>query len=219
MTVATLRSRAAIVGVAWALAYLPIHVYWALTASFWPAGDLPASLDPEQWKVANWGASVVIVGAALVCLALDRPWGDLLPRRMLLGFGYVGAVFAILHWGLISAQTVFIVAGATERSATSFDRWNLYVFEPWFLGMGILLAVATAHRARRPRALPTSDSSTAPAAQRLAGVVAAVLVLSGLVVVLFGVMSFSVWTFALYGPALIAAGLGLHLLSLRRRSA
>lgn len=70
MTAPAALSKAAALGVAWALAYLPIHLYWALTGGVWPMEELPDALEAAQWKQANWGASVIIVGAALVCLAL-----------------------------------------------------------------------------------------------------------------------------------------------------
>ncbi len=70
---------------AWALAYVPIHVYWALTGSLRPFGELPGSLTDSQWRQANWAACFVITGAAVVSLALVQPWGRRLPRPILLG--------------------------------------------------------------------------------------------------------------------------------------
>lgn len=221
MTGPVARSRAATLGVAWALAYLPIHVYWAVNGGLWPLDDLPAGLEVTEWKQANWGASVIIVGAALICLALDRPWADVLPRRMVLGIAYVGAAFAILHWVVFSAESVLRIVGVVDQPVTSFTRWNLFVFEPWFLGMGVLLALAARHRARHPRPAAASQSAAAPASAgwRLAGAVSAVLVLAGVVVILLGVMTFSVVTFVVLGPALMLAGLVLQLVIRQRRRA
>jgi len=205
------------VGIAWALTYLPIHLYWALSGDVWPMEELPEALEAAQWKQANWGASVIIVGAALVCLALDRSWADVLPRLIVLGIGYVGAAFAVLHWLVFSAESALRMVGVVEQPVTSFTRWNLFVFEPWFLGMGILLFLAARHRARRPR--PESAAEPASKAARLAGAVSAGLILGGVFVVLLGVMIFSVVTFVVIGPAFMLAGLVLQVLLCQRRRA
>lgn len=217
MTAPAPRSRAAALGVAWALAYLPIHIYWALSGGVWPMEELPEVLEAAEWKQANWGASVLIVGAALVCLALDRPWADVLPRWMVLGVAYVGAAFAVLHWVVFSAESVSRMVGVIDLPVTNFTRWNLFVFEPWFLGMGVLLAFAARHRARRPRRAPAAEPASG--GWGLAGAASVTLVLGGLVVVLFGVMTFSVVTFLAFGPALMLAGLVLQLVIRQGRRA
>lgn len=91
------------------------------------------------------------------------------------------------------------------------------MFEPWFLGMGILLALAAIHRARRPRSAPVDEPESV--GWRLAGAVSAWLVLGGVVVVLLGVMTFSVVTFVVFGPALMLTGLVLQLVIRQRRRA
>ncbi len=197
-------------GCAWALAYVPIHVYWALVGSPAPLGELPEALTEPAWRQANWAASVVILGAAALSLALVRPWGRRLPGWLLLGIAWLGAAFAVLHWVAFSADTVLRLTGVVDGSVTTFDRWNLFVLEPWFLGMGVLLALAAVQHARRwPRA------STTP--RTLAGTVFVTLVLGGSFVVLLGVMSFNPWMYVVVGPVVIAAGILLHVVTRRGR--
>jgi hypothetical protein len=64
------------IGLGWALAYVPVHVYWALGGLSTPIG---ITGHQPGFRVANWGASVVIVGAALTCLTLTQRWGAALP--------------------------------------------------------------------------------------------------------------------------------------------
>jgi hypothetical protein len=144
-------------GAAWALAYVPIHLYWALGGG---AAFLGVPDPDAAFRTANWGASVVLAGAALVSLALVRPEGRVVPGWMLLGVAWVGSVASLLHWVTLSAVAVLHLTGAVEVQAAAgrsveqllaYDRWNLLVFEPWFLGMGLLLAAAAGqHRRLRP---------------------------------------------------------------------
>jgi hypothetical protein len=201
-------------GCAWALAYVPVHVYWAVRGSAAPFGDLPPSVRPSQWRQANWAACVVITAAAVLSLALVRPWGRRLPRWMLLGTAWLAAVFAIVHWISFSAATLLQMLGVGKGAVTTFDRWNLLVFEPWFLGMGVLLALAAVQRSRRqpgvgmtPSAVPRSPGGT----------VSATLVLAGAFVVLVGVMTFNLRAYAVAGPGLVLGGLLLRLVAGRSR--
>lgn len=161
-------------------------------------------MTEAQWRQGNWAASVVITGAALLCLALVQPWGRRLPRPVLLGVARVGAVFAVLHWVAYTAAPLLNFTGITGGEVTSFDRWNLLVFEPWFLGMGVLLAVAAAQNARRHKASAVSGAVAAP--RRPSEVASAALIYGGAFVVLLGVMSFHFLTFAVIGPALLGTG-------------
>lgn len=202
-------------GCAWALAYVPIHLYWALTGRAWPTEELPEELTAPMWRQANWAACVVIVGAAVVALALVQPWGRRLPRSALIGVAWTGAVFAVLHWAAFSAVTVLDMVGVSGGTVTSFDRWNLFVFEPWFLGMGLLLAIAAQQNTRRHR----GEGVAKAAVPRSGGEIAATaLMLSGAVVVLIGVMTFQIWAYAVLGPGLVGADALTRLVARRSKA-
>ncbi len=213
----TVRTRwAGRAGCAWALAYVPIHVYWALTGSTWPVGDLPESIA-GSWRQTNWAASVVITGAAVLSLALVQPWGRRLPRWMLLGVAWLGAVFALLHTAGQTTQIVLNMTGVTDGAVTTFDRWNLFVFEPWFMVMGILLAVAAVQFARRAEGPGPARPGPAPSSPL--ATVSAGFVLVGALVVLVGVMAFEPWAYAAVGPGLLGVGAAGRLAARRRSPA
>ena len=206
-TQAQARWQPGFVASAWAAGYVPIHLYWAVTGRHWPVASLPTSLTDAEWRAANWGASVVISGAAVVSLALVQPWGRRLPRTVLLGVAGGGALISILHWGVISASIVLKMVGTAGGTVSSFDRWNLFVFEPWFLGMGVLLGVAVLQRLRDDQ----TSGDPLVEAHSPAVTVSTVLLLAGALVVLVGVMSFEVWLYALLGPGMLCAGVLLRL--------
>jgi hypothetical protein len=204
-------------GLVWALAYVPIHVYWALGGTSTPIG-----ITGEQpgFRLANWGASLVVVGAGMTCLALTRPWGEALPGGLRRGTAWVGGLFGLAHWLLYTTFCALRLAGvigypvdtdASPRQLRAFDWANLGYFELWFGVMGVLL-IACARRSkastivRRPlRPSRTDQVSTA-------------LILAGIAVVLWGVFTFDPWTFAGIGPAVLGAGLLLSVATHRERN-
>ncbi|PZS35905.1 MAG: hypothetical protein DLM58_02880 [Pseudonocardiales bacterium] len=192
-------------GLAWALSYVPIHVYWAL-------GGLATSfgiVDMQPgWAAANWGACVVIVGAGLTCLSLEQRWGQLLPHAVRYGTAWVGGVFGLTHWLLFTVVAVLRLSGmidySTGRSTVAqqraFDWANLGYFELWFGVMGVLLILCAQRsraRQRRVEHVPIS----------LWGRVGTALTLAGLATVVLGVFTFDPWAFVGYGPALLGLGL------------
>ena len=150
--------QAGFVAAAWAAGYVPIHLYWAVTGRHWPFASLPTSLTDAEWRAANWGASVVISGAAVVSLALVQPWGRRLPRTVLLGVAGGGALISILHWGVISASIALKmvgIAGGTVSTALllagalvvlvgvmSFEVWLYALLGPGLLCAGVLLRLS-----------------------------------------------------------------------------
>ena len=205
------------IGLTWALAYVPIHVYWALGGTSTPIGITGTQ---SGFRVANWGACVVIVGAGLTFLALTRPWGERLPGALLRGTAWVGGLFALAHWLLYTAFCVLRVAGAmgypvdadaSPEQLRAFDWANLGYFELWFGVIGALLIVCARRSAAieglRPR-LP----------MRPARRVGLALSLGGILLVLCGVFTFDPWTFALYGPALLGVGLLTSIAADRERA-
>jgi len=95
--------------------------------------------------------------------------------------------------------------GITNGAVSSFDRWNLFAFGTWFLGIGgLLLAGAAAQNSRHLKQFVVSRTVSLP--RSLGGIASAVLILGGAVVVLVGVMTFHVWVYAVGGPVLLGIG-------------
>ncbi|MFC5286659.1 DUF3995 domain-containing protein [Actinokineospora guangxiensis] len=154
-------------GMIWSLVYIPPHLWVAFGGS----ADIMGIPDPGATeKAANWGASVLCLGAALVSLALVKPWGRIAPRWLLLGIAWGAAVVALLHWGVLSVLIALKLSGViayeaqdeyfTVEKLASIDRWNLFVFEPWFLGLGVFLIIG-AVQSRRLAQQWKSDSTPA----------------------------------------------------------
>lgn len=187
----------------WALSYLPVHVYWALGGT---AAWIGVPSD-AGWRAANWGASIVIAGAALTALSLVQPWGERVPGSLRRGIAGLGGSVAITHWALFSVMAVLHLTRAlgyprdahqTAAQLRHFDWANLLYFEPWFVVMGILLIAC----ARRQRA--TAPAETPLSARRRIGVV---LTIGGIGVIVLGVLTFDPLVFAALGPALMGVGL------------
>jgi hypothetical protein len=204
-------------GLVWALAYLPIHVYWALGGTSTPIG---ITGDQPGFRPANWGACVVIVGAGLTCLSLTRRWGEALPGGLRRGTAWVGGLSGLAHWLLYTVFCALRVAGvigypidadASPRQLRAFDWANLGYFELWFGVMGVLLIAC----ARRSKAL---DTVRRPLRPTRSDRMSTALILAGIAVVLWGVFTFDPWTFAGFGPAVLGAGLLISLATDRQRS-
>ncbi len=205
-------------GLGWALAYIPVHVYWALGGLSTPIG---ITGHQPGFRAANWGACVVIAGAALTCLTLTQRWGAALPASLRRGTAWVGGVFGLAHWALYTTYCALRVAGAvgypgdgdlTGQQMRNFDWANLGYFELWFGVMGVLLIAC----ARRNKALEVlrrgagaDRRATWPARFGIG------LSLTGIAVVVWGVFTFHPWVFAGWGPAVLAAGLAILVLGNR----
>ncbi|MCO0599973.1 DUF3995 domain-containing protein [Peribacillus butanolivorans] len=135
----------------WSLLYIPIHIYWALGET---------TLMPGVWKVeakwaaVNWRASVVLLAAAIFALLLVHPWGQKIPRYLMLAMGWFACVLPITHAvygyitkGLFLAGVIPLEFFDFSASATiDIDYMiliDLLLFEPWFLIAGILFGSAT----------------------------------------------------------------------------
>lgn len=194
-----------ILAAAWALSYLPIHVYWALGGTSTPIG---ITGHRAGFRAANWGACLVIAGAGLTGLSLTQHWGEALPAGLRRGMAWVGGVAGLAHWLLYTVASTLRLTGvlgypsdgdATPTQLRHFDWANIGYFELWFGVMGVLLIAC----ARRNRALERVQRRLrAPSAARLANV----LILAGIATVIWGVFTFQPWIFAGGGPALVGAG-------------
>lgn len=147
--------RAAYAACAWALVFAAINAYWGLggTVGLGTLGPAIAELARDPWFVALgvWGVGVLKVLAGLLALALVRPWGRRLPRRLLLvaawglgaGMSLYGGALLVQH-GLMLAGVIRIPAGLGWTATV----WHIVLWDPWWLLGGVAFAVA-ARRFRR----------------------------------------------------------------------
>ena len=137
-------------GVTLALGYGLVSLYWAaggrrgLGTLGEPLERLAHSEDATAAIVISIVTVLKLMGAFLA-LALIRPWGQKIPRRLLLLAGAVAAAVLILY-GAVEILGEALVETGTIRPSGHVDwralRWHLGVWDLWFLAWGVALAVA-----------------------------------------------------------------------------
>jgi hypothetical protein len=82
------------------------------------------------------GAGVLKVAGGVLALALVRPWGRRVPRRLLAGVAWAASVVLTLYGGLLVAVGALVLAGVigpagpVDRTAL---RWHVLLWDLWFL--------------------------------------------------------------------------------------
>ncbi len=140
---------------AWALAYgVGVRGYQGLGGTVGLAGTFE---DPAGMRRASLVAGLGIVLVGFGALALVRPWGLRLPRPLVTVPALTGSAYAMAH-----ALTAYVTKplhargvvelrfdGWAHRDQTAQFLWDLLFYEPWFLGLGVLVTLATVHHHRR----------------------------------------------------------------------
>ncbi len=97
-------------------------------------------------SVVLWSVGFVKAAGGVLALALVQPWGRRTFRTwMLLSAGWGGSVLLLLYGGVQITAQLLVVCGAVEAPADMDWRGfhgHLYIWNPWFLLWGFLLATA-----------------------------------------------------------------------------
>jgi hypothetical protein len=173
---------------------LPMHLYYGLggTAGLSAAepsiAALPNGLSPEvaglAWRAAHLGTALLLIGVAVLSVALVRPWGRRLPSAALIVPAFAVSVVAMGYAaGAVLTRVGDVAASASprlldgladvaarlgpsgpEQAALRYAGWlsdppvsaypitGLTALEPWALALGLLVALAAAHRLGGPAA-------------------------------------------------------------------
>jgi hypothetical protein len=139
----------------WAAGYaVAVRGYQGLGGNVGIAGTFE---DPAAMRRASLiaGAGILLVGFG--ALALVRPWGLRVPRRLLIVPAITGSAYAMAH-----ALTAYLTKplhafgvvelrfdGWAKRDQTAQFLWDLLFYEPWFFGLGVLVSLAALHHHRR----------------------------------------------------------------------
>lgn len=124
--------------------------YWALggTAGLDTVGgaieELALSHDAKGVALGA-GAGVVKLAGGLLALALVRPWGRVVPRRLRLGAAWGGSVILTLYGGLLVAVGALVLTGVIDPSGPvdrTALRWHVMLWDAWFLAWGLMLGAA-----------------------------------------------------------------------------
>ena len=140
---------------AWAVAYaVGVRGYQGLGGTVGLAGTFK---DPEAMRQASLlaGAGILLVGVG--ALAMARPWGLRLPRWLVIVPALAGSAYSMAH-----ALTAYVTKplhllgvvelefpGWAERDESAHFLWDLLFYEPWFLGLGVLVTLGALHHHRR----------------------------------------------------------------------
>jgi hypothetical protein len=140
---------------AWAVAYgAGVRGYHALGGTVGLGGTFE---DPAGMRQASLIAGIGIVLVGFGALVLVRPWGLRLPRWPVIVTALAGSAYAAAHaltayvtkplhaLGLVELQ----FDGWARRDETAQFLWDLLFYEPWFLGLGVLVTLGTLHHHRR----------------------------------------------------------------------
>ena len=129
---------AAYAACAWALLFTVPHVYWAVGGT---AGLEGRAMDGAL-SVINLVSIPLSLAAALVALAMVRPWGRTIPRWLLASAAWLACAVLTLRGGAGLLQSAL----GEEEPPLLFQ-----IFEPGFLVGGILYGVAAWRYSRGTR--------------------------------------------------------------------
>jgi hypothetical protein len=161
------RNLAAYVAAAWAFVFAVPSFVWAAgveAGSETIAADVEEAGIADPWLLAATGVLKVLAG--LVALALVRPWGRAIPRRLLILAAWGAAAILFFYAVVNFVGHALMEAGVWKiPDALGADavRWHLLLWDPWWLLGGILFALAawqftrSAPAAAAGTSLPTGD--------------------------------------------------------------
>lgn len=143
----------------WGLAFAAVSFYWASGGTLGAdtiGGSIErlASSGNPMIFLALWVAGLLKVVGALLALALVRPWGARMPRRVISVLGWAAAAVLTGYGGVLVAGEALVAARVIRPSAPVAWKpllWHLYLWDMSFLVWGILFGIAAWHfTARRP---------------------------------------------------------------------
>ena len=123
--------------------------------------------NPEALQMASYYAGVLILACGFILIALVKPLGRVVPvwvpfiggkniPRLLILIPTLSCTAILIAHGLSGMITkALLLAGITPLHFTgwvtldvqSLALWSLFVYEPWFLIMGILSGLTASHYA------------------------------------------------------------------------
>ncbi|PET03906.1 DUF3995 domain-containing protein [Bacillus cereus] len=157
----------AYIGCIWAFIYAVfIRFYQAAGGLIGISGQLK---NPTEFYIVSYIAGLIILLCGFILIVLIKPWGRIIPKQIpligskkihrlfiliptllctafLIAHGASGIITSALHlMGIISLDNF---SGFVKVDADKMAIWNLFIYEPWFLIMGILSGLTAAHYAQ-----------------------------------------------------------------------
>jgi len=140
-----------------AFASAAVSLFWTLGGTFLldTVGESLEDLARERSvRAFALGTTVIVlkVASGLLALALVRPWGTRLGRRLLLTANWIGSAILLL-WGGTSIIAGALVLSNVITPSEPVDeralRFHVFLWDLWFVVWGAALALATARRRRQ----------------------------------------------------------------------
>ena len=150
-------------GIRWAqaafllgLAYALVSISWGL-GSTWALDTVGGTLETEgragnaALSVIVWASVLLKLIAATLGLVVTRPHHQ--PQKLVVVAAWVAAGVLIVYGGVLTFVGLLLQANVIHADANADYRalaWHFYLWDPWFLVWGLLLAAALWHsRAQR----------------------------------------------------------------------
>jgi Protein of unknown function (DUF3995) len=134
-----------------ALASAAVSLYWTLGGTRLLdtlGGSLEDLARNRSGGALALGILVVLVKAVggLLALALVRPWGAPIGRRLLVFLGSAASMLLVLYGGVYVLVGGLVLGGVITPSGPVDRhglRWHVFVWDLWFLLWGLALGLAT----------------------------------------------------------------------------
>jgi hypothetical protein len=134
-----------------AFASAAVTLYWTLGGTRLldtVGGSLEDLARDRSGGALALGIVVVLVKAVggLLALALVRPWGARIGRRLLVLLGGAASALLVLYGGVYVLVGGLVLGGAIAPSQPVDRhglRWHVFVWDLWFLLWGLALGLAT----------------------------------------------------------------------------
>lgn len=153
---------AAYAAAAWAFVFAAVSFYWAAGGTVGLATLATSIQEDARERTSAFLAMVWLTGAlkvlgGVLALALARPWGRRLPRRLLLVAAWGGGIVLVLYEGASWVEAALMEAGVIDIPASlgaDAARWNLLLWRPWWVLGGVLFLLAARDFTRTTRRRP-----------------------------------------------------------------
>jgi hypothetical protein len=144
---------AAVLGAGLGLGYVALNLYWAAGGDRWLAeygSHLIGRSDGDAFRVSSLVlAALLLAEVLLVIRAVTMPF-DAPARPAVRWLAWVGAGLIALYGMALTAIGLYIQldVGGVRTDEPRLYRWHAFLWDPWFLLLGVVLVAALTRSAR-----------------------------------------------------------------------
>lgn len=144
-----------------AIVYAVPHFWWGFGVEWLAPGDMSGDTGMFRFPLvrlfAFYGMGIIAVISAVLALALRQPWGNAVPRWLLMTHASLGGAFLIFRGGIGLLESTLMATGVRECPFVGCRDWHeadqvsltAAFWEPLFLAWGLVLLIAGIARHRR----------------------------------------------------------------------